>query len=157
MAAANRSSSRGTGRATKTYAGGCHCGRIKIEFSTDRLPGAFVPRMDQCGFCQRHRAMAIADSSGSLVIHLAANPPAPYRFGFQITDFHVCDRCGVWVAATWRDGDRALGVVNVPALDDRALFNGQPIAVDFSGEDVAAREARRRSTWTPAEIVTATY
>jgi hypothetical protein len=74
-------------------------------------------------------------------------------FGLNITDFHLCDRCGIWVAATWRDGDRLFGVINVPALDDRARFSGNAVTVDFDGEDVAAREARRRTNWTPARVL----
>lgn len=139
---------------TTTFSGGCHCGRIKLEFATDRDPKSFVPRMDQCGFCQRHRAMAIADPEGSMVLYLPSDPPAPYRFGLNITDFHICDRCGVWVAATWQSEDRILGVINVPALDDRALFDSPPVPVDFDGEDLPSREARRRVNWMPARIVT---
>jgi len=134
------------------HAGGCHCGRIRMTFATALAPGSFVPRRDGCGFCQRHRAMAIADPAGSVVVHLPVDAPAPYRFGLGITDFHVCDRCGVWVAATWRDGERLYAVVNVPALDARELFDAPPVDVDFDGEDVAAREARRRMHWTPARI-----
>lgn len=137
-----------------SYSGSCHCGRIKVELVTEVEPENFVPRMDQCGFCQRHRAQAIADPRGHLVVRLPLDPPAPYRFGLNITDFHVCDRCGVWVAATWHDGDRMYGVINLPALDDRARFTGMPVSVDFDGEDLAARAARRRATWTPARILT---
>ena len=137
-----------------TYAGGCHCGRFRIEFTTERAPAEFTPRADGCGFCRRHNAAAIADAEGALVVRAPAGAPEPYRFGLNITDFHVCDRCGVWVAATWADADgRTYGVVNVPALDDRAAFAAQAVEVDFDGEDVAAREARRRRTWTPAAVV----
>jgi hypothetical protein len=135
-----------------SYAGGCHCGRIRMTFETALAPESFAPRADQCGFCQRHRAMAIADPAGSMVVHLPVDSPAPYRFGLGITDFHVCDRCGVWVAATWPDGERLYGVLNVPALDAREQFAGAPVIVDFDGEDVPAREARRRANWTPARI-----
>lgn len=139
----------------RTFEGRCHCGRVMVEFSTDRDPHSFVPREDGCGFCQRHRAIAIADPHGSMSVSLPARPPKPYRFGLDITDFHVCDRCGVWVAATWRDGDDLRGVINVPALDDRSLFDAAPVAVNFDGEDIQARESRRRLAWTPARIVTA--
>jgi hypothetical protein len=137
-----------------TYSGSCYCARIGITFTTALAPESFVPRADQCGFCQRHRAMAIADPVGSMAVQLPADPPPPYRFGLNITDFHVCDRCGVWVAATWRDGDRLYGVINVPALDARDRFSATPVCVDFDGENIAAREARRRANWTPARIVT---
>lgn len=139
-------------RAMTDHAGSCHCGRITMTFSTGIVPEDFVARADQCGFCQRHCAMAIADPAGSLVVRLPVDAPMPYRFGLGITDFHVCDRCGVWVAATWRDGERLYGVVNVPALDERARFATAPVAVDFDDEDVAAREARRRANWTPARV-----
>lgn len=138
----------------RTYRGGCHCGQIKLTFETGKKPQEFVPRMDQCGFCVRHRAMAIADPSGRMIVSLPADRPEPYRFGLKVTDFHVCDRCGVWVAATWHDGARSFGVINVPALDDRDLFDVIPVAVDFDGEDVTVREDRRRKSWTPAELST---
>jgi hypothetical protein len=137
------------------YSGGCHCGRIKVEFVTELEPEAFVPRADGCGFCLRHRAMAMSDPRGGIELQLPADPPEPYRFGLGITDFHLCDRCGVWVAAIWHNGDRAYGVVNLPALDQSAKFTHEPVSVDFDGEDVAAREARRLANWTPARIITA--
>lgn len=96
--------------------------------------------------------MAIADPAGHLVIDLPRTAPVPYRFGLNITDFHICDRCGVWIAATWRNGDHLLGVINVPALDDRQLFDREPVAADFEGEDVTARENRRRLNWMPTTI-----
>jgi hypothetical protein len=99
--------------------------------------------------------MAIGDPEGSISVYLPANPPKPYRFGLNITDYHVCDHCGVWVAATWRDGDDVRGVINLPALDDRSLFDAAPVAVNFDGEDIPAREGRRRIAWTPTRIVTA--
>jgi hypothetical protein len=139
----------------RTFEGRCHCGRLTLEFTTDRDPHSFVPREDGCGFCQCHRALAIADPDGSLCVYVPADPPKPYHFGLNITDFHVCDRCGIFVAATWRDGDEMRGVINMPVLDDRILFDAAPVAVSFDGEDVQAREARRRVAWTPARIVTA--
>lgn len=138
---------------TNTFSGGCHCGRFRIELSTWRAAEDFTPRADGCGFCRRHNAAAIADPDGFLVVRAPADAPEPYRFGLMITDFHVCDRCGVWVAATWCDGEHLYGVVNVPALDDRALFSAAPVDVDFDHEDRAAREARRRTNWTPAKMV----
>lgn len=139
----------------RTFEGRCHCGHLKLEFSTGRDPHSLVPREDACGFCQRHRAIAIADPDGSLCVYLPADPPKPYRFGLNITDYHICDRCGVWIAATWRDRGNLRGVINVPALDDRNLFDTAPVAVNFDGENLQARESRRRVAWTPARIVTA--
>src|ERR1700761_9524662 len=137
----------------RTFKGRCHCGRLRLEFSTGRDPHSIVPREDGCGFCRRHRAMAISDPQGEVCVYLPADAPEPYRFGLQITDFYVCDRCGVWLAATWFDEDNLRAVINLPALDDRRLFDAAPVSVNFDDEDVLAREARRRMGWTPARVV----
>lgn len=118
---------------------------------TRRAIAEFVPRADQCGFCVRHRASAISDPGGFLELILPPDAPEPYRFGLGITDFHVCDCCGVFVAAIWWDGPQAYGVVNVPALDERDRF-AAATAADFEGETIADREARRRRTWMPAQV-----
>jgi hypothetical protein len=87
-----------------------------------------------------------------MILEFPVPPPLPYRFGLEITDFHICARCGVYVAASWLDGPDRFGVVNINALDERAAFTGAHIETDFSGEDVAARSARRRQAWTPMTV-----
>lgn len=133
------------------YAGGCHCGRIHVALHSDKAPGDCTPRADSCGFCVRHRAVVLSDPAG--LVELAV-PAAlePYRFGLGITDFLVCDHCGVFVAAVWYKDGAARAVVNMPALDARDAFTSAPAPMDFEGEDVAAREARRARNWTPARV-----
>jgi hypothetical protein len=138
-----------------SYTASCHCGRIRASFHSERDPSELVPRADQCGFCRRHGAMVISDPGGRLELTLLDDAPAPYRFGLGITDFHLCDRCGVFVATLWHGSDGCFGVVNLPALDERRRFRAAPISVDFEGETVAEREARRRLDWTPARILRA--
>lgn len=138
------------------YPGSCHCGRYTLTFTSARAPDAFVPRADRCGFCRRHNQAAVSDPEGTMEIVVPADAPAPYRFGMKITDFHVCDRCGVFMAASWRDGDADFAVVNYRVLDDWERFTQPPVPIDFDGEDAAARVARRRKNWTPATIVTRT-
>lgn len=133
------------------YAGSCHCGRIHVGFHSDMAPDAFTPRADQCGFCVRHRAVVLSDPAG-LVELTAPADLEPYRFGLGITDFLVCGHCGVFVAAVWHKDGGTWTVVNLPALDDRDRFTAEPVPMDFDGEDVAAREARRKRNWTPARL-----
>jgi len=45
-----------------------------------------------------------------------------YRFGLGITDFLLCRKCGVYVAAVMTTAEGALGVLNVNVLDDRTPF-----------------------------------
>ena len=138
---------------TETDAPTCHeCGAIMVRFTTDLPEDALEPRADQCGFCRRHHAAVISDPAGQLDIRIAAQAGPPYRFGLEITDFHVCKQCGVFVAATGADDDPLRGVVNIHALDERQAFARPPVAVSFDGEDIAERRARRHVRWTPASV-----
>lgn len=95
----------------------------------------------------------ISDPGGQLTIATSGEPDDIYRLGFGITDFHVCGRCGVFVAATWRNGGNImLGVVNIRALDDARQFTTTPAEADFDSEDATARETRRQTNWTPATL-----
>jgi hypothetical protein len=135
-----------------SFEGGCHCGAIKVRFTTDQPAASLVPRADQCGFCRKHNAAVISDPAGHLDITIAERAGAAYRFGFNITDFHLCNQCGVFVAATGIGDDELRGVVNIHVLQDREQLAQSPMTVSFDGESVVDRQARRRVHWTPASV-----
>ncbi|MFY9954083.1 hypothetical protein [Bradyrhizobium sp.] len=54
---------------------------------------------------------------------------------------------------TMIDADRVLSVINIDALDDRALFNREPEPRDYSAEDRAGRIERRKARWTPTALI----
>jgi hypothetical protein len=135
------------------YDGGCHCGAIAVSFETETPADSLVPRADQCSFCRKHHAATLSDPAGQIEIVLSPLAGAPYRFGLNITDFHLCRRCGVFVAASWRDEQGLRGVVNMRALNEPSAFSQLPVAVSFDGEGVADRGQRRRLHWTPARIL----
>lgn len=92
------------------------------------------------------------------MIRTSGLPIDIYKLGLGITDFHVCQNCGVLMAATWVDSDGSVfAVVNVRALDDAAAFTAEPLKANFDGENLAEREARRRAGWTPALIIANDY
>jgi hypothetical protein len=133
-----------------THLGGCHCGAVRIAFRSDKPPGAFEPRTCQCGFCRRHGSRAVSDPEGLMTIDIRRPEIVQqYRFGSRTADYLVCGACGVYVAAVMCADDGAFSVTVVNALDRRDDFDGPPAPVDFDGEDVAARLARRRVRWTP--------
>jgi hypothetical protein len=132
--------------------GGCHCGAITLRFTTDLALDALVPRADQCSFCRKHNAAVVSDPAGQLDIVIAERAGPAYRFGLEITDFHLCRQCGVFVAATGIGDDPLRGVVNVHALRERERLSRPPVAVGFDGETIAERQARRRQHWTPASV-----
>jgi hypothetical protein len=133
------------------FQGGCHCGDISVTLSTEKPISDLRPRACQCSFCRRHAAAMISDPGGEMNLATNSADTSPYRFGLGITDFHVCTRCGVFVAATWEDtnGD-TLGVVNIHALSNTDVFMA-PELISFEGESIQQREERRRRNWTPVK------
>jgi hypothetical protein len=54
---------------------------------------------------------------------------------------------------TLAEGNRVWSVINVDALDDRALFTRTPEPRDYSAEDRDGRIARRKARWCPTTLV----
>ncbi|RWN32217.1 MAG: aldehyde-activating protein [Mesorhizobium sp.] len=133
------------------HTGGCHCGNIRLEFSTELEPPQTEVRACQCSFCIRHGSRAVADPNGRLVISVKDQTQLQrYQFGLRTADYLICRQCGVYVAAIARDDARAIVIIN--ALDDRERFNREPVRVDFDAESRAQRQARRRTHWMPVEM-----
>lgn len=134
------------------YAGSCHCGALAVCFSTRLSPETLLVRACQCSFCRKHDARAVSDPEGRMEI-LVREPDQLQRYGFALgeTEFLLCRRCGVYVAAYMPDGDAAYANVMVNVLDDRLRF-GEPQPLVLDGEDGAGKRQRRRANWTPARL-----
>ena len=133
------------------FQGSCHCGAVKVTFETAIAADAIEVRADQCSFCKPRGAKTVSDPKGKLTLHTAF--AHPYQFSLKTADFWVCDNCGTYIAATTVIEGRTYGVLNVAGAGIKVLADREAKPVDYSGEDVAARAARRRVRWTPAEIV----
>ena len=134
--------------------GGCHCGNISLQYTTDMAPEDTVPRACQCGFCRKHNTSAVSDPEGEAVITVRdGSSLSRYQFGLKAADFLICRECGVYVAAFMSDPDDVHGFATLMsvALDDRARFPPPQPAV-YEGEDEAGRRQRRRERWTPARL-----
>jgi hypothetical protein len=133
--------------------GGCHCGNIRLTFATMIEPGQTEIRACQCSFCVKHGSRAAADPQGKLTISVEDTARLQkYAFGLRTAEYLICRDCGVYVAAlTLGDSDRR-AIVIVNALDERELFNREPVAVDYSAESKDERLTRRRARWTPVEM-----
>ncbi|MBZ9851964.1 hypothetical protein LB565_28695 [Mesorhizobium sp. CA14] len=135
------------------HSGGCHCGNVRLAFSTALDAAALEIRACQCSFCTRHGSRAAADPNGRLAISVEDGAKLQaYRFGLRTADYLLCRDCGVYVAAIAGEGDGARAIVIVNALDERALFSREPVAVWFDTETREQRLARRRSAWMPVEV-----
>jgi len=144
---------RAKGIAMQTHHGGCHCGAIRLAFTSAIDPHDMEVRACQCSFCRRHGSLAAADPHGRLRVTMREpDRMQRYTFGMRTADYLVCRNCGVYVAAVTRDTGEPRGIVIVNALDDRALFDRTPLEMTYDGEDRQGRIARRREKWMPVEI-----
>ncbi len=135
------------------FTGGCHCGNIEIEFTTDIPPSEIEIRACQCSFCRKHNSRTVSDPRGQVCIRL--EDPARvsfYEFGLRTAAYLVCATCGVYVAALTRQEPRRVIVV-LNSLRDHEMFSQPVLPVEYDDESRKARLARRQSTWTPAAII----
>jgi hypothetical protein len=134
--------------------GSCHCGAIRIELETERHPREQVIGACQCSFCRKHNARAFSDPKA--FVTLTAEEPEHlqrYEFGLKTSEQVLCRRCGVYVAMVLIESESVWSVINVDALDDRALFTREAELHDFDAEDRASRIERRKARWIPTTLV----
>ncbi len=136
-----------------THRGRCHCGNLTVTFETSQPAGALQLRACGCSFCRRHLPAWTTDPAGSLEIRVAdARLLSRYQFGLRTSEFLLCRRCGVHVAAVCEIDGATYASLNANVLDDRDAFTQPPTPVDYEDEDVARRLARRRRAWTPTTV-----
>jgi len=61
----------------------------------------------------------------------------------------ICGRCGIYVAAVLKAGDRSFATVNINTFDDLDRFKKEPVQANYDNETAAQRIARRQANWTP--------
>jgi hypothetical protein len=132
------------------FEGGCHCGNLSFAFEATASLETLGLRADQCSFCRAHAARNASDPNGAM--RISVREPGQlvrYRFGLKISDFLVCARCGVYIGALMEEGGKSWFTVNVNALRPPPSFDLPVVPVDYDGEDIPARIARRKAKWTP--------
>ena len=136
------------------HKGSCHCGAITVEVGSDRAPQDQIIGACQCSFCRKHNARAFSDPA-AMVIITAVEPDflQRYSFGLRTSEQIVCRRCGCYVAMTMTEGGKVWSIVNIDALDDRALFVQQPELRNFDAETREARIARRKARWCSTTLI----
>ena len=135
--------------------GTCHCRNISVRFETRRAEAELNPVTCPCGFCAAHGAVYVADSDGTATLHIE-EPGAVvhYRFGEQTTEYLICGRCGIFVAAIIGGNEEeqpaCFSALNLNVMDQAA---GAP-SVDEVWKNQTAEERRifRQTRWTPTVI-----
>ncbi|KRD75016.1 GFA family protein [Lysobacter sp. Root983] len=109
--------------AASSLAGGCHCGSVRLVYTSALLPADTHPRACDCSFCRMHGAAYVSDPAGALRISVAdAQTLQSYRQGSEAALFRLCGRCGVLVAVTYEQDGRMYAAVNAGCLDERDAF-----------------------------------
>jgi hypothetical protein len=132
-----------------SHTGGCHCGALSLAFHSAK---PVAPRACGCSFCRRHGVRSVSDNEGRALIQWEPGvEPIRYRFGLRTADFLICPACGIYVAAVIGTADGLYAVLNLNAFDDPHL-DIAATPMDYEGESVEQRQARRRRVWTPTEL-----
>ena len=140
---------------SRSLAGHCHCGAIRVELEPGRPTTELPLRACQCGFCRRHGAATTSDPGSRL--HIEASPGAInwYRFGRRVSDVLLCSECGVYVASTIEaDGER-LSTLNVAGVALPGFEGRMAEPSVYDDETDEQRLARRKARWTPTVLVEA--
>lgn len=135
-----------------TLRGSCHCGRLRVEFSTSENPASIVPRACDCSFCRKHGAAYVSDPAGRLLVTGALIDAHEYQQGSNAARFLVCRHCGVLMAVVYKDGSRIHGAVNASCLDDDPGL-GEPVPASPQTLAPDEKVTRWREMWVPDVVL----
>lgn len=132
-----------------TLHGSCHCGRIRIEYSTGQEPATMNPRACDCSFCRKHGAAYVSGPADRLrLVITRPDVVHSYRQGSEAAQFQLCRECGVLIAATFEHEGRIHGAVNAACLDGSATL-GATVSVSPQLLSRDAKVARWLQAWVP--------
>lgn len=135
--------------------GSCHCGNLRIRFETALTPAALRLRACQCTFCRARGVLSASDPAGGVEVSAVDGAFVQrYRFGLGITDYLICRCCGVYMLALAEIEGARYAVINANVLARRAELDGPVQSMDYDGETVVVRQARRKTRWTPVGTLT---
>lgn len=130
------------------FHGKCHCGNISFTYDmpngTDKLP----VRICDCSFCRKHGGLYTSQPDAMLTVALEDKDQITrYRFGTKTADYYVCGQCGANPFVTCAIDDSLFAIVNINCLEDLNAEQLVPAPVDFEGESIQNRIARRKQNW----------
>lgn len=141
-------------KGTGTLRGSCHCGQLRIEFSTRQDTADIVPRSCDCSFCRKHAAAYISDPAGRLsVAESHAGALREYRQGSNAARFLICSHCGVLVAVIFEHDSGIYGAANAKCLDGEPGL-GPPITASPQALSADEKVSRWLGLWTPDVALT---
>jgi hypothetical protein len=134
-----------------SYFGSCHCQAIGYAYHTAQDPSTWTIRACQCTFCRAHGARTTSDPAASIEF-TARNLERlmRYRFGQGITDFLICNQCGVYMGAQIQTPRGGFGIINVNALQPAPAGLAPAVPMEYGAESKEQRMGRREQRWSRA-------
>jgi hypothetical protein len=112
---------------TKSYTGGCHCGEVRFEVTTDL--GNVVSC--NCSICQKRGALWAFVPPEQFALRAGGDDVKDYQFGKKTIHHFFCPQCGVGAFSRGRapNGNEMIAV-NVRCLDDVDIAALKPAGFD---------------------------
>jgi hypothetical protein len=116
---------------TKTYTGGCHCGKVRYEVKTNLAQVISC----NCSICSKTGSLLTFTPVSEFKLLSGQDSLSDYQFGKHVVHHLFCSSCGIrsFAGGTGPDGSE-MRAINVRCLDDvdvAALtltpFNGKSI------------------------------
>ena len=99
----------------KTHRGGCHCGKVRYEVTTDLAQVLTC----NCSICQKRGALWTYVGPQQFELLSGADELEDYQFNKHIIHHLFCRTCGVSSFARGKGADGSEGIgINVRCLDD---------------------------------------
>lgn len=137
-----------------TLEGSCHCGNIKLQFTTPNSPQSLWFRKCPCSFCHKQGNINVADPEGLLIINIANKADTfLYQMGHKTSDRLFCKVCGVYIGGIMPKGDKKFGVLNANTLNNANNLKA-PTEINVSTQTPEQRVQGRMKRWMPVEMTT---
>ena len=128
--------------------GKCHCGNIAFELEWEGDAPEIPARACGCMFYVKHGGVWTSNPNARLAVAVRDSAlVSKYSFGTRTATFQVCSRCGAVPLVTSEIANHLYAVVNVNVLENIDPSQLHRATVDFEGEDVESRLARRTRNW----------
>ena len=112
---------------TETYAGGCHCGKVRYEVKADLSQTITC----NCSMCAKTGAILTFAPAADFKLTSGADAPTDYTFNKHVIHHLFCTTCGIrsFGRATKPDGTDGVAI-NVRCLDNVDTSMLTPFAYD---------------------------
>jgi hypothetical protein len=109
------------------HSGGCHCGTVRYEVTTDLSPVISC----NCSICQKRGALLTFVKAPQFTLLSGEDDMTDYQFNKKIIHHLFCGTCGIASFARGRGPDGSeMVAINVRCLDDVDLDALTPMPFD---------------------------